>query len=50
MLHPLHYLIAGIAEVRGAVLLHYDADFELLAAHTDLAAEVEALASLGSLR
>lgn len=47
---PLDYLIAGIAEAHGAVLLHYDADFELLAADTDLAAEVEALAPLGSLR
>jgi hypothetical protein len=29
--------------------LHYDADFERLAAHTDLAVAVQALAPLGSL-
>jgi predicted nucleic acid-binding protein len=46
---PLDYLIAAIAEDHGASLLHYDADFERLAANTDLAVEVEALAALGSL-
>ena len=46
---PLDYLIAAIAEDHGASILHYDADFERLAAHTDLAATVEALAPLGSL-
>jgi predicted nucleic acid-binding protein len=46
---PLEYLIAAIAEDHGASILHYDADFERLAAHTDLAATVEALAPLGSL-
>ena len=46
---PLDYLIAAIAEDHGTTLLHYDADFELLAAHTDLAIAVEALAPLGSL-
>jgi len=46
---PLDYLIAPIAEDHGASILHYDADFERLAAHTDLAATVEALAPLGSL-
>jgi len=46
---PLDYLIAAIAEDHGASLLHYDADFERLAQHTDLAAAVEALAPLGTL-
>ncbi len=46
---PLDYLIAAIAEDHGASILHYDADFERLAANTDLAAAVEALAPLGSL-
>jgi len=46
---PLDYLIAAIAEDHGAVLLHYDGDFERLAAHSDLAAPLEALAPLGSL-
>ena len=46
---PLDYLIAAVAEDHGATLLHYDADFERLATHTDLATEVEPLAPLGSL-
>lgn len=46
---PLNYLIAAIGEDHGAALLHYDGDFEKLAAHTDLAVSVEALAPLGSL-
>ncbi len=46
---PLDYLIAAVAENHGASILHYDADFERLAANTDLAATVEALAPLGSL-
>jgi predicted nucleic acid-binding protein len=46
---PLDYLIAAVAEDHGACILHYDADFERLAAHTDLAVAVEALAPLGSL-
>ncbi len=46
---PLDYLIATVAEDHGATILHYDADFERLAANTDLAATVEALAPLGSL-
>lgn len=46
---PMDYLIAAIAEDHGAVILHYDADFERLAAHTDLAVAVEALAPLGRL-
>lgn len=45
----LDYLIAAIAEDHRAAILHYDADFDLLAAHTDLAVPVEALAQLGSL-
>ncbi len=46
---PLDYLIAAVAEDHGASILHYDADFERLAANTDLAAAVDALAPLGSL-
>jgi predicted nucleic acid-binding protein len=46
---PLDYLIAAVAEDHGASILHYDADFERLAANTDLAATVDALAPLGSL-
>lgn len=46
---PLDYVIAAVAEDHGASILHYDADFERLAANTDLAATVEALAPLGSL-
>lgn len=46
---PLDYLIAAIAEDHQATLLHYDADFERIAAQTDLAVSVEALAPLGSL-
>ena len=46
---PLDYLIAAVAEDHGASILHYDADFERLAANTDLAATVEALAPLGAL-
>lgn len=46
---PMDYLIAAIAEDHGATILHYDADFERLAAHTDLAAPVEPLAPLGTL-
>lgn len=46
---PLDYLIAAVAEDHGATLLHYDADFERLATHTDLATGVEALAPLGTL-
>ena len=46
---PLDYLIAAIAEDHGASILHYDADFERLAANTDLGATVDALAPLGSL-
>ncbi|MDQ3767921.1 MAG: PIN domain-containing protein [Actinomycetota bacterium] len=46
---PLDYLIAAVAEDHGASILHYDVDFERLAANTDLAVTVEALAPLGSL-
>ncbi len=46
---PLDYLIAAIAEDHGASILHYDADFERLTAHTDLAVPADALAPLGSL-
>jgi predicted nucleic acid-binding protein len=46
---PLDYLIAALAEDHGASILHYDADFERLAANTDLAVPVEALAPPGSL-
>jgi predicted nucleic acid-binding protein len=46
---PLDYLIAAIAEDHGASILHYDADFERLAANTDLSSTVDALAPLGLL-
>lgn len=46
---PMDYLVAAIAEDHGAVLLHYDADFERLTEHTDLATATELLAPLGSL-
>jgi predicted nucleic acid-binding protein len=46
---PLDYLTAAIAEDHSASILHYDADFELLVAHTDLATDTELLAGLGSL-
>jgi predicted nucleic acid-binding protein len=45
----LDYLIAAIAEDHGATILHYDADFDRLATHADLAVGVEALAPLGTL-
>jgi predicted nucleic acid-binding protein len=47
---PLDYLIAAVAEDHRASILHYDADFERLAANTDLAISLEALAPLGALR
>jgi predicted nucleic acid-binding protein len=46
---PMDYLIAAVAEDHSAALLHYDGDFERIAARTDLAIEVEPLAPLGSL-
>lgn len=46
---PTDYLIAAIAEDHGATLLHYDADFERLRTHSDLAVHTELLAPLGSL-
>jgi predicted nucleic acid-binding protein len=46
---PLDYLIAAVAEDHGVSILHYDTDFERLAAHTDLAVTAQALAPLGSL-
>jgi predicted nucleic acid-binding protein len=46
---PLEYLIAAIAEDHSASILHYDSDFELLLAHTDLAADTEPLAEIGSI-
>ena len=46
---PLDYLIASIAEDHGATLLHYDADFDRLTRHTDLASPVEGLAPFGVL-
>ena len=46
---PMDYLIAAIAEDHGAAILHYDTDFDRIAANTDLAVPVEALAPLGSL-
>ncbi len=47
---PMDYLIAAIAEAHRAVLLHYDADFTRMIAHTDLAVREELLAPLGTLR
>ena len=41
--------LAAIAEDHSASILHYDADFERLAANTDLATTVEALSPLGSM-
>ena len=46
---PLDYLIAAIAESHSAKILHYDADFDLIAANTDLATAAEPLAPLGSI-
>lgn len=46
---PLDYLIAAIGEDHDATLLHYDGDFERLAAHTDLATPVELLSPFGTL-
>ncbi|MGI8659714.1 MAG: hypothetical protein ACR2LH_01540 [Thermoleophilaceae bacterium] len=46
---PLDYLIAAVGEDHSASILHYDGDFERLAADTDLTATAEALAPLGSL-
>ncbi len=46
---PMDYLIAAVAEAHGAGVLHYDADFERIAEHTDLGVAVELLAPLGSL-
>ena len=46
---PVGYLIAAIAEDHRAGVLHYDTDFDTLAAHTNLAVGVELLAPLGSL-
>ena len=46
---PLDYMIAAIAEDHSATILHYDSDFELLVTHTDLAANTEPLAPLGSI-
>jgi predicted nucleic acid-binding protein len=46
---PLDYLIVAIAEAHGVTLLHYDADFGRIAAHTDLRTPLEELAPLGTL-
>ena len=46
---PMDYLIAAIAETHRAILLHYDADFSRMIAHTDLALREELLAPLGTL-
>lgn len=46
---PLDYIVVAVAEDHAATVLHYDADFERLASHTDLAAAVEPLAPLGTL-
>lgn len=46
---PLDCLVAAVAEDHDAAILHYDADFDRLAAHTDLAVPVEPLAPLGAL-
>jgi len=46
---PLDYLSAAIAEDHDAAILHYDADFDRLAAFTNMTVAVVALAPLGSL-
>ncbi len=46
---PLDYLAAAVAEDHGATILHYVADSDRLAAHSDLSAAVEVLAHSGTL-
>jgi len=46
---PIDYLTVAIAEDHGVSLLHYDADFERISAHSDLAVDLEPLAPLGEL-
>jgi predicted nucleic acid-binding protein len=46
---PIDLLVAAVAERHAAVVLHYDADYELLATHTDLAFESVWAAKRGSI-
>lgn len=46
---PVDYLTVAIAEDHRASVLHYDADFDRIAAHTDLQTALEPLSPLGTL-
>lgn len=46
---PIDLLVAGVAERHAAAVLHYDADYELLAKQTDLAFESVWAAKRGSI-
>lgn len=46
---PIDLLVASVAERQGAAVLHYDADYDLLAKRTDLAFESVWAAKRGSL-
>jgi hypothetical protein len=48
-LSPPDLIIAALAEGRGAGILHYDRDYDLIAEHTDLSFESAWLAPAGSL-
>ncbi len=48
-LSPPDLIVAALAESRGASVLHYDRDYDLIAKHTDLSFESEWLAPAGSL-
>lgn len=46
---PIDLLVAAVAELHATAVLHYDADYELLAQRTDLAFESVWIAERGSL-
>lgn len=46
---PIDLLVAAVAEQHEAAVLHYDADYELLAARTDLEFRSEWVAARGSI-
>ena len=46
---PIDLLVAAVAERHAAAVLHYDADYELLATHTDLAFQGVWAAKRGSI-